>query len=681
MKKPGSAGSLRRSDLHRKDAAIVTDDFVLRTPARPGVSDDAVATAWALSRGIARRRYVNRAQADADGVVRSNGYPLQHPTLTGLPPATPWTVNLTDEDDRFWFVVFDLDAKTEDAFSEASEDFGTLVRILDGENVPHLDVRSSPDGGFHVWVPVDGLPLLLVKQLGQAAKNVLGTLDLAPISNARTGAVRPPLSPHARGGFSQVMAGDPAMLEPDSGAHVDVERFLRVVAAFRTLRPADQPEDEAPTGRLVAGYRPRRPLPAWGEQHMAVAGGGADPSHTGYLCLIAMARAGWSFQDVQQAAITAPGMEHYRTVRQVTGPRRRRRPEQAEQRLRAQWDAALAHVAQDSLRPAFRQDRDLSELETIVASVEGMLQAFRVSPGRWGTHERDLHDARILRAIAWLTLHTGSQDVAAPLRTIAELTGIPSTTVDRRLTALRTTGHLSRVRVATDAHAALYRLGTVWTDEQQFSTPGKHVGPLHNVITRPPGALFDDRAVLLTELDQDLEAGRHDVFTRAGLGPTARRTYEALRNADTTEQQLADRAGVPLPRLRTALRTLKRWRLILQHTSGWRRTKRDQRRRAALQFGTAGILERRQVAYAQEREQWAWWRDHLATQAGRAPSRRRDHSPGPTQVRFEFTDTRGGPETYPSYPQTPDRRGDHPTAWRIIRTIGLQTLRNTELAA
>ena len=615
---------------------------------------------------------------DAHGRL-SESYPARRWIRDPRPPVGPWTVHLADEQHRFWFAVFDLDAKTPDDHPAAAEELGVLERVLAGENVQHVVVRSSPTGGYHVWVPVAGLAQSLMVQLSHAAKAVLReSLDRGMLHNAASGAVRPPGSPHAAGGTSTVMSGDVAMLHRDAPARVDAERILRVIAAFRQLRPADPLEQEQPTGRLVPGYRPQRPLSPHGERSMSVAGGGSDPSRNGYLCLLAAARAGWSFDDVRHAAQTAPGMEHYRTKRVPSGRRRRLQPTETEARMRKQWERALDHVVTDTVRPDWTAPKDLSELAALVDDVDAVMTALRVSPGRWATTEHGLHDATVLRAIAWLTLTSGSRDVAAAKRSVATLTGIPAATARMSLLRLVRAGHLVKRRAHDDDHAAVYALG------KTFSTAQEHVEPLHNVNARPPGQLFDTRAVFLDQLTDELEAGRHDVFTRSGLGATARRVYEALQRDDRTPHQVADRAGLPAGRVRAALRILRRHSLATEAHGGWRRRLHDHRRRIAAALGVVGLLKRRSDLYAAEREMWAWWKEHLSTRGGRQPRTRQQrdpHSPTSMPVRFVFTDARGGPDAYPEYPTHPDGRGDHTTAYRVATTIGLQSLRDLELAA
>lgn len=627
---------------------------------------------WELTRAIAPRRYVNRMIAEADGAIRSNSYPSKYP-VNGNPPTTPWAMDLTSLDGRFWFAAFDLDAKTPEAFEQASEDLGVLVRILRDTGLPHVVCRSSPSGGFHVWLPLAGIDKAVMVQLADAARAVLPTLDHGMLCNDRTGAVRPPGAPHARGGASTVMGGadDVDVLRTPT---VTAGDLLRVTAAFRELRPTVDPADSSPTGPVDARHHAHRSLPAWGEAHMATVAGGRDPSRTGYLCLLAAAVSGWTLADVEHAAKSAPGMEHYRTRNRPTGGREQRTAAEAAARLERQWAKAQERAVLYRYAPEERAQRDLTELTGIVDVVEAMLQAFTVARGRWTRTEADFHDSTVLTYLAWLSLRTGSRDVAAALRSVAIATGIPSSTVDRSLRRLHEAGWISRRRQADGPNAAVWRL------TERFSTPGEHVGPLHDVTARPPAELFDVRAALLDSLEERISAGRHDVFTRAGLGPTARRTYESLTTAENTVDNVAGRAGLPRGRARAALTGLRRHALAVVSAAGWRRPRLDLRTRAAKKLGEKihGTLQRRERQYRHERDLWAWWQDHLVRKAGR---RGRDRMPPTQAVLFRAEDARGGPEAYPAYPCSTDGRADHQAAMRFVRDGLLQELRDLELAA
>ncbi len=187
-----------------------------------------------------------------------------------------------------------------------------LVRILRDVQVPHVVCRSSPKGGFHVWVPLAG-----VDKPRWSSSPAPPALSCRPLTTGCSATTAPAPSaapdPHARGGASEVMAGadDVDVLRTPT---VTAGDLLRVTAAFRELRPTADPATSSPTGPVDAHHRVHRSLPAWGEAHMGTVAGGREPSRTGYLCLLAAAVSGWTLADVEHAAKTAPGMEHYRTA-------------------------------------------------------------------------------------------------------------------------------------------------------------------------------------------------------------------------------------------------------------------------------------------------------------------------------------------------------------------------------
>lgn len=135
---------------------------------------------------------------------------------------------------------------------------------------------------------------------------------------------------------------------------------------------------------------------------------------------------------------------------------------------------------------------------------------------------------------------------------------------------------------------------------------------------RAPAEFFDARVTLLDALEDRLDAGRHDVFTRAGLGPTARRVYETLTTDEHALEAVADRAGLPRGRVRAALARMRRWTLAVATPAGWRRRLQDFRAHVAKQLGVDGILQRREQQYVDERDLGAWWQNHLVRKAGRA---------------------------------------------------------------
>jgi hypothetical protein len=183
--------------------------------------------------------------AEADGVVRSNSYPRKYPSSSPFFPSTPWTIDLTDEQGRFWIAVFDLDAKRTDDFEQAAEDLGVLIRTLRAQGLPHVVCRSSPTGGFHVFLAVDGVDKTVMARLAAAARAVLPSLDHGLLCNDRTGAVRPPLSPHAKGGASAVMEAIRLPVHPGDLRHGPRAAHRRAAAAAPHRRPDHTGSDRA----------------------------------------------------------------------------------------------------------------------------------------------------------------------------------------------------------------------------------------------------------------------------------------------------------------------------------------------------------------------------------------------------------------------------------------------------
>jgi hypothetical protein len=72
------------------------------------------------------------------------------------------------------------------------------------------------------------------------------------------------------------------------------------------------------------------------------------------MCLLAAAIAGWALGDVEHAARTAPGMEHYRTKNAGRGGRRARSASEARERLERQWAKAQQFAVVQRPLPARR---------------------------------------------------------------------------------------------------------------------------------------------------------------------------------------------------------------------------------------------------------------------------------------------------------------------------------------
>jgi DNA-binding IscR family transcriptional regulator len=449
-----------------------------------------------------------------------------------------------------------------------------------------------------------------------------------------------------------VLAGDVAALLAPSTTTTDLD----VLTALLTERMPVRGADSAPSGPVDARHQAHRALSRAGTAHMATIGGGGNPSWTGFMCLLSAANAGWTLADVEHAARTAPGMEHYRTKNTGRGARKRRSASEARERLERQWAKAQQYAAVQRPLPR-REPTNLAELAAIVADVDAILTSFRVTPGRWGRSEADASRRSILTALVYLTLQTGKRTVAASIRDLALMAGLGRSTASRALHALSDAGFITRAAIADAGNAAEWQV--TWRLSTAHGTVGSQ--PLNNPA--PPADLFAHRAELVSILERELTDQRHDLFTRPGLGHLAGRLYATLGQRTALTVDSASRIlGVGTRYTATVLSRLRRHRLIRTHTDGWARAARDLRDVAARTLNVLGILVDRAHRYQAEREVWAWWNAELTTMhtAPRARPRR------PTVLsRPLFTAPTAGERVWPRYPRSATR-ADHRAARALV---------------
>jgi DNA-binding IscR family transcriptional regulator len=617
------------------------------------------AAAWELTRRLSPRDKVRAMVRDAYGRLDGNSYPRLHP-LGAAAPSTPWAIRLADPAGRYRLLCFDFDGKDStgvvpELMEQAQDQAAVLSRTLDELGIPHVLCRSSGAGGRHVWIAVaGGADAARVGALAAAARANFGTLDHGMLRNPAEGAARPPLSPHRDGSSSTVLAGDVATLLAPSTSTADLDALT---ALLLERAPAPRAADSAPSGPVDVRHRAHRELSRAGAAHMATIDGGGNPSWTGFMCLLAAANAGWTLGDVEHAARTAPGMEHYRTKNTGRGGRRARSAAEGRERLERQWAKAQQFAAVQRPLPARREPQDLTELQAIVADVDAILTSFRVTPGRWGRSEADASRRSILTALVYLTLQTGKRTVAASIRDLALMAGLGRSTAQRALQALTEAGFIVRVTGADAGNAAEWRV--TW----RLSTADGAVGSQPFDNPRPPAELFAHRGELVALLEYELTDQRHDLFTRAGLGHLAGRLYATLgQHASLTVDSAAGILGVSTRRTATILSRLRRHRLIKTHTDGWARAARDLRDAAARSLDVLGILVDRAHRYQAEREVWAWWNAELTTMhtTPRARPRRPTVSSRPL-----FAAPTAGERVWPRYPRSATR-GDHRAARALV---------------
>ncbi|MFC7650407.1 hypothetical protein ACFQX6_66265 [Streptosporangium lutulentum] len=168
--------------------------------------------------------------------------------------AGPFAWYLTNRFQEFLFAVFDLDA----AKGDVQRDVAELVDLLEQAELSYLVCASGPAGGLHVWVPVRPVGAGLVDAIARAAARRLPTLDISPLTNPKTGCVRPPGAPHRHGGMSVPLANWRPITAAATAAVLsranEVERLQRL-AVLLNADPASQVSQEGCQGSGQVGGR------------------------------------------------------------------------------------------------------------------------------------------------------------------------------------------------------------------------------------------------------------------------------------------------------------------------------------------------------------------------------------------------------------------------------------------
>lgn len=370
------------------------------------------------------------------------------------------------------------------------------------------------------------------------------------------------------------------------------------------------------------------------------------------------ASAGWTLGDVARAAKTAPGVEYFRTKNTGRGSRQPHSAGEAHDRLARQWAKAQQYAALQRPLPAAEEPRDLTELGAIVTDVDDLLTRLLANAGRWGRAEAAISQRTILTALAYLTLQTGKHAVAASIRDLDLMSGLGRTTAATALHALAESGFIQRVRGADGGNAA------EWELIRKFSTIPGTVRSQPSNNPRPPPEIFALRAELVRTIEYQLTDQLHDLFTRQGLGHLAKRIDALLReHAALTIESAARLLGVSLRHAATILSRLRQYRLIVKHSEGWARSRRDLRTVAARVLGVEGMLDVRRDVYEAEHEVWAWWQAEHATMTSTPRQRpRRPH----VSSRPLFEASTPGERVWPRYSRSPDGRADHRQAREYV---------------
>lgn len=558
---------------------------------------------------------------------RTNNY-SRSVAIPAEAPTHLWAMCLTDDDHLFRLLAFDFDTSRHGP-EQARTDSDRLAAHLDDLGVPYLRTHSGPTGGQHVWIRFAdpcAADADTVRELARVLAQHYLTLDISPLSNAVTGAVRPPGAPHRHGGRSLPhLTGlelRSALERVSHGTTPEVITWL-IARHPHTAPPANRARttpirilDTAANPRLD---RPRRGLSERTRSLLATSPApGADRSAVAYSILLGMARVGWSLEDVQSAVGTEPGLVRLREDR-----------DRGRKDLDAQYQRALEQAA--TFAPT--ADRVRGPLDDDLDTIERALTTHSARFARPG----GASDERILHALITLARTAGTPTLDIDCRRLAEMAGIDHTTVSRRLKALAQAGWVTQTHAAAGTRAATWTLNL--PPAEWACTGATQVE--HAPAPKPTPPLLDHHS--------------HDIWSPTpGLGAAAARIHWVLLHGNSSPASISAVTGYSTRTVEKALRAFQGLRLsgTLRRSA---ETAQKALSRAAQALGVAGVAATRRAGHLLDRETFAWWTDDQAwrQRKGKKRGARRDTASmlalpidGPARVKYGRFPTTGGRADY-----------------------------------
>lgn len=449
---------------------------------------DAVARAISARDGVLR--VSAHARDKADNRFREQAWPPDA-------PSAPYAVYLATGA-GFRTVAFDIDL----GGPAGDEQAGRLTRLLHDCGIQYVEAISGPSGHRHVlttWeTPVPATAVAAVARLLKAS--IVPALDLSPLTNPCTGCIRPPGSPHRRGGHSQLVDSTPAEAlhvlrqgnSPDlfnrlrrhcahitDGSDGADQRALPVnppdpaqlanVSASNRPAPASDQDGQGRLETCERGHpklrRPHRPLGPTTRALLTAPGISLvdNRSTVAYRVMVAAAFAGWTLSDidllVQDPANTC--FDHLRRARTASGFTRRRRHDTTARTARM-WRSAVHWAARQTppcttaagAADAPATPRAVSpEVRELLRDIEAAALHDRSSwAGQGGPGRRVVLE----ELLSWAH-RLGSTTVARSVRDLELATGLGKSSVARALAGLRSRGWLVTSRSGSpDAAGALH---------------------------------------------------------------------------------------------------------------------------------------------------------------------------------------------------------------------------------
>lgn len=605
-------------------------------------------------------------------------------------------------DHRYVYLPFDLDA-SRGGRHQVEADARALAELLAAHGIASVPVRSGPSGGIHLWTACPaGLAPSVAYAIGQLAERLYPSVDPAPLTNAKAGALRPPGAAHRSGqGHAELDGIEPAAAVAILRKGSRPAAFERLARTLQTLTGApallgqratvavrraggtgqhvppsisqrgpvvrDIATDEDGHVQLRTPWRPlgsralkalhRRPDDAPGAHQAAV-----------HNVLVCCALAGWTYTQARtlvEDAAAAPALEWLRTSGTAEG--RCTLPEtETDRRLARRWWLAVQEAARVRAKP--RNDEELSEGAAAAADLLARIEAAGTTPWRRPSGPADL---AVLRAVAYLMATSGSADISASVRRLAVLSGRSKSTAALSLNRLEADGWTTTTEQATPGACRARRI-TLAASHTCPDDP-HHICAVHDITAGQRDSLGSDRSVNarpprgqegVTSRLQNLITHQQSGLWHV-LGHHAGRTLEALQG------------GVPAPHLgqatgytsETITRHLTALTTVGLHDARTAQPTGRTLYEAAAQLGQAGRPAELAVSARVDEERHKWW---LAEQewcaAPRGAKPRQADRPDARQTVLPGMDPYE--RRYPRHPHHSTRRtgtgrADHRTAWEI----------------
>lgn len=539
------------------------------------------------------RRWSPRRTARIDS-DRTHSY-RSTPWPTSL-PEFPIAAYLADRAGNYRLLAFDFDVGRYGS-DAVDVDWSILAKVLDDLDVPHLVVRSGPAGGVHIWVRLcdKGVEAPLVAGVGRAIRAHLPTLDITPLSNPQSGAVRIPGSPHRLNGSATPLLNgsdlDRALQAMDRNpAPQELIDWLH--ARFPTQpRHDSNPAVPEATGIGLIGSgsnqrlnRARTELsPQTASLLQAPLPSSADRSAVAWTIILGMAASGWCWKDVARE-ITEPGLERLREDHR-----------QCEAHAIKQWHKALATAARTAW-PRAALDRPVKN--PTFDLIAGATQSMFTNPHHWA-RPGYASAQRVFSAFLSICATAHTDVINIDVRRLAENANVHAATASRALHRLEGEGWITRVYEAEGTSAATW----------QLNAPPLRIAATQ-VESRPPEQ----------DLHTRLSHAQQDVWVwGGGLGGCAEMIHLRWESGSRTVGELVEDSGYSFATVNYWVKRLRGLGMLCARPA-WKR--------AACALGVDGVMLDRVHRHRRERLVREWWNQELAWRKLRGKRRKR----GPRSV-------------------------------------------------